>query len=197
MKRCRSAIRLGTTTKDAAVCLGPERLTLAEMQRVYEEKLEPVFPCNISQSAGTIDAISYPERNTAKPRVRVAHPRVLIPVFPGTNCEYDSARAVSSAGAVPEIMVLNNMTAADIAASVERFAEAIGRSQAIFLPGGFSGGDEPDGSGKFITAFFRNEMIRDAVHDLLQNRDGLVCGICNGFQALIKLGLVPSIRKDR
>lgn len=183
--------RIGITTNDASVRLGPERLTLAEMQRVYEDKLEPVFPCNIHQGAGNIDAVSYSARNIAKPRVRVARPRVLIPVFPGTNCEYDSARAVARAGAVPEIMVLNNMTAADIARSVERFAEEINRSQAIFLPGGFSGGDEPDGSGKFITAFFRNEMIKDAVHDLLQNRDGLICGICNGFQALIKLGLVP------
>jgi len=116
---------------------------------------------------------------------------VLIPVFPGTNCEYDSAKAVTKAGAIPEIMVINNQSSQDIAESVDNFAESIHKSQAIFIPGGFSGGDEPDGSGKFITAFFRNAKIKDAVHDLLKNRDGLILGICNGFQALIKLGLVP------
>ena len=116
---------------------------------------------------------------------------MLIPVFPGTNCEYDSARAVLRAGLTPEILVLNNQTPAKVAESAARFAQAARESQILFLPGGFSGGDEPDGSGKFITAFLRSPQASDAVMDLLQNRDGLALGICNGFQALIKLGLVP------
>ena len=116
---------------------------------------------------------------------------MLIPAFPGTNCEYDSARAVRDAGAEPEILVVNNLSADGIARSVERFAEKLRDSQIIFIPGGFSGGDEPDGSGKFITAFFRSAAVREGVTELLDQRDGLICGICNGFQALIKLGLVP------
>ncbi len=121
----------------------------------------------------------------------VAKPRVLIPVFPGTNCEYDSAKAVERAGAQAEIFVINNLSASGIADSVARFSEKMEQAQAVFIPGGFSGGDEPDGSGKFITAFFRNPEIKDGVTRLLEERDGLICGICNGFQALIKLGLVP------
>jgi phosphoribosylformylglycinamidine synthase len=123
--------------------------------------------------------------------VALARPRALIPVFPGTNCEYDTRRAFEEAGAEGEIFVIRNRTAADIAASVEEFAARVDAAQMIFLPGGFSGGDEPDGSGKFITAFFRNAAVREAVHALLDERDGLMAGICNGFQALIKLGLVP------
>ena len=125
------------------------------------------------------------------PKVGAAVPRVLIPVFPGTNCEYDSARAVRRAGLAPEILVMNNQSPQGVADSVSRFAQAARKSQIIFVPGGFSGGDEPDGSAKFITAFFRNPEVRDATMDLLKNRDGLMLGICNGFQALIKLGLVP------
>jgi len=118
-------------------------------------------------------------------------PKVLIPVFPGTNCEYDSARAAKRAGLEPEILVLNNQSAQGVAESAARFAKAARESQIIFVPGGFSGGDEPDGSGKFITAFFRNPEVTEATMDLLKTRDGLMLGICNGFQALIKLGLVP------
>ena len=116
---------------------------------------------------------------------------MLIPVFPGTNCEYDSAKAVMDAGAEAEIFVINNLTADGIKRSAESFAKKISTSQAIFVPGGFSGGDEPDGSGKFITAFFRGAAVKNAVTELLDERDGLMCGICNGFQALVKLGLVP------
>ena len=116
---------------------------------------------------------------------------MLIPAFPGTNCEYDSAKAVADAGAEPEIIVINNLSSSGIQASTEKFANALKTAQIVFIPGGFSGGDEPDGSGKFITAFFRNAQIKEYVTDLLENRDGLMCGICNGFQALIKLGLVP------
>ena len=116
---------------------------------------------------------------------------MLIPVFPGTNCEYDSAKAVERAGAEAEIIVIRNLTASGIAESADYFAKRLSESQIVFIPGGFSGGDEPDGSGKFITAFFRNAAIKEEVTKLLEQRDGLMCGICNGFQALIKLGLVP------
>ena len=133
--------------------------------------------------------MSHPTRKA--PAVKVAKPKVLIPAFPGTNCEYDSAKAVRDAGAEPEIIVINNLSADGIARSVERFAEELKTAQMVFIPGGFSGGDEPDGSGKFITAFFRNAAVKEGVTALLEQRDGLMCGICNGFQALIKLGLVP------
>ena len=115
----------------------------------------------------------------------------MIPVFPGTNCEYDTKRAIAEAGGDAEIFVINNLTKEAISKSVEKFADKIKQSQVIFIPGGFSGGDEPDGSGKFISAFFRNDEVKAEVNNLLKNRDGLMCGICNGFQALIKLGLVP------
>ncbi len=124
-------------------------------------------------------------------QLRSAKPKVLIPVFPGTNCEYDSAKAVERAGAEAEIFVINNLTPQGVTESVKKFADKVKQSQIIFIPGGFSGGDEPDGSGKFITAFFRNGAVKEEVTKLLEERDGLMCGICNGFQALIKLGLVP------
>ena len=129
----------------------------------------------------------------AAPKVGVAKPRVLIPVFPGTNCEYDTARAFERAGAEPEILVVRQPDPRrHVAESVEALVEgALDASQIVVLPGGFSGGDEPDGSAKFITAFFRNPAVTEAVRRLLQQRDGLMLGICNGFQALIKLGLVP------
>ena len=122
---------------------------------------------------------------------KIAKPRVLIPVFPGTNSEYDTAKAFERAGGSATTFVIKNLSSQDIEESVAAFEELIHQSQIIAIPGGFSGGDEPDGSGKFITAFFRNPRIKDAVHDLLKNRDGLMLGICNGFQALVKLGLVP------
>ncbi len=184
-------VPLGMTTPEAFIRYAGVKLPLETLLNTYEAKLESVYPCNIPQGSGRIKKIKYETRSLIKPRELTAHPRVFIPVFPGTNCEYDSAKAVAKAGAIPEILVINNQTAKDTAESVDRAAEAISRSQAIFIPGGFSGGDEPDGSGKFITAFFRNAKIKDAVHDLLKKRDGLILGICNGFQALIKLGLVP------
>jgi phosphoribosylformylglycinamidine synthase len=160
---------------------------------IYEDKLEPVYPCNIKTEKTEIPPISYFKltNDRVSPAIKTAKPRILIPAFPGTNCEYDSAKAAADAGAEPEIFVINNMSSDGIKRSVEKFAEKVNDSQMIFIPGGFSGGDEPDGSGKFITAFFRGAAIKEAVTDLLERRDGLICGICNGFQALIKLGLVP------
>mgnify|MGYP003291151609 CR=1 FL=1 len=182
---------IGETTDEEILSWKSEKLSLTDLQKCYEDILEPVYPCNIQQDKNAIKSITCTEKSTIRPKIRTNHPRVLIPVFPGTNCEYDSAKAVARAGAVPEIFVINNQSSEKIIESTQKFSEAVGRANAIFIPGGFSGGDEPDGSGKFITAVFRNAEIKNAVHDLLNKRDGLICGICNGFQALIKLGLVP------
>ena len=153
--------------------------------------LEKVYPTKTAETDKEIPTFSHETLCTLSPAIKTAKPKVLIPVFPGTNCEFDSARAVTAAGGEAEIVVIRNLTAEDVARSVETVAEKIADSQMIFIPGGFSGGDEPDGSAKFITAFFRNPAIREQVTALLEQRDGLMCGICNGFQALIKLGLVP------
>ena len=182
---------LGTVTDDGAFTLGNESISADELLGVYEDKLESVFSCNIPDGKGPMQNFEYSAKERKAPAIKAAKPKVLIPAFPGTNCEYDSAKAVRDAGAEPEIIVINNLTSDGIRASVDKFANALKTAQIVFIPGGFSGGDEPDGSGKFITAFFRNAAIKDGVHDLLNNRDGLMCGICNGFQALIKLGLVP------
>ncbi|MBQ8746814.1 MAG: phosphoribosylformylglycinamidine synthase [Clostridia bacterium] len=182
---------LGMTTADGAFTYGASSVTTAELDAAYEAKLEKVYPCNIEHAKKAIPAYEHRAGTRVAPAVKVAKPRVLIPVFPGTNCEYDSAKAVEAAGAEAKLFVIRNLTPDDVARSAAQFAQEIGKSQIIFVPGGFSGGDEPDGSGKFITAFFRGEAVRNAVGDLLDKRDGLMCGICNGFQALIKLGLVP------
>ena len=182
---------LGYVTDDGVISLDNEALSLDKLQKVYEDKLESVYSCNLPSENKEIATISYTDGKVSAPAIKVAKPRVLIPVFPGTNCEYDSAKAVTDAGAEAEIFVINNLTADGIARSVEQFADKVKQSQIIFIPGGFSGGDEPDGSGKFITAFFRNGVIKEEVTNLLEKRDGLMCGICNGFQALVKLGLVP------
>lgn len=181
---------LGYTTEKKEISCKDAAISLSDLLSVYENKLEPVYRCNIEQKA-EIPAVNYSVNTWAHAKETYAKPRVLIPVFPGTNCEYDTAKALKTAGAAPEIIVINNLSAKGIADSADYFAKKIKESQIIFIPGGFSGGDEPDGSGKFITAFFRNEKIKAEVNDLLKNRDGLMCGICNGFQALIKLGLVP------
>ncbi len=185
------ALPIGRITEKKEICYKGESLALEKLQSIYEDKLESVYSCNIPDSRGPMELFSFEGKGAAAPAIKCAKPRVLIPVFPGTNCEYDSARAMADAGAEPEIMVINNLSSQGIARSVEDFARALGRSQMIFIPGGFSGGDEPDGSGKFITAFFRSAAVKEGVTQLLEKRDGLICGICNGFQALIKLGLVP------
>ena len=186
-----AGVPLGCVTDDGFVSRGSDRVSVADLLRDYESRLEPVFPCNIGHDGGKPEKFTYTGGVKTAPKVGCAKPHVIIPVFPGTNCEYDSAKAFADAGAEPEIFVINNLTAHGISESVSAFAERVRRSQAVFIPGGFSGGDEPDGSGKFITAFFRNPEITDAVTDLLDVRLGLMAGICNGFQALIKLGLVP------
>ncbi|MBQ8290811.1 MAG: phosphoribosylformylglycinamidine synthase [Clostridia bacterium] len=166
-------------------------LPLAELDKLYEGRLESVFPTLEGGEVRTYEKFSYSTGERVAPKLAVARPKVLIPVFPGTNCEFDSAKVMLDAGADAEIFVINNLTKDGIARSAETFARKLRESQMIFVPGGFSGGDEPDGSGKFIMAFFRNAAVKDEVHNLLDNRDGLIAGICNGFQALVKIGLVP------
>ncbi len=182
---------LGYTVDDGKLTMGDTEIDLGELCKLYEDKLEPVYSCNIEQNQEKLEAFSFEAIERKAPAIKCAKPHVVIPVFPGTNCEFDSAKVFNDAGAEAEIIVINNLSADGIARSVEKMADAIKRSQIVFVPGGFSGGDEPDGSGKFITAFFRNAAIKEQVADLLETRDGLMAGICNGFQALIKLGLVP------
>ena len=182
---------LGSTTVDYVINVNGENIDLQHLQDVWEAKLQPVFP--YLKAGEEVKSLEYKVNcfQRVAPAVRLATPRVIIPVFPGTNCEYDTARAFRRAGGDPHILVLKNLTPADVAASCEALVKELDQSQILMLPGGFSGGDEPDGSAKFIAAFFRNPAVADAVNRLLNQRDGLALGICNGFQALIKLGLVP------
>ncbi len=186
--------KIGVTTAEAAITIGDDSAPINELLSLNESVLEDVYPTR-AFAGGEAPELLFPDnvRTTprAVPKVGVAKPKVLIPVFPGTNCEYDSARAAQRAGLETEIFVVNNQSAQDVADSAARFAKTLRESQILFLPGGFSGGDEPEGSGKFITAFLRGPETSEAVMDLLKNRDGLALGICNGFQALVKLGLLP------
>ncbi|MFV8381029.1 phosphoribosylformylglycinamidine synthase [Corynebacterium hindlerae] len=180
---------LGSTTEGGFTYRGQE-VTFDEAEAAYRGTLEPIYPTVVQQS-GAVDVTGATTAAASKPTFGGATPKALIPVFPGTNCEYDSARALQRAGIEPEILVVRNRTPEDIAESVERMAAALDQSQMLFLPGGFSGGDEPDGSAKFMTSFLRNPALTAGVQGLLDDRGGLILGICNGFQALIKLGLVP------
>ena len=176
--------RFKIKTDEGSVCLHC-------LQKDYEAKLQPVYPYTDVNPEAKIDAISYQSDTVAHASYKVDKPHVLIPVFPGTNCEWDTAKAFEKAGGETEIFVIRNLSSQQIEESANAFAERIRHSQIIAIPGGFSGGDEPEGSAKFITAFFRNPRVKAAVTELLDEREGLMCGICNGFQALIKLGLVP------
>ena len=180
---------LGVTTHEYQFTACGETLDSAALQEIWEAKLEPVYPYR--KAGPAVAAVSGRIDPPAAPKIGVAKPRVIIPVFPGTNCEYDTARAFRAAGADPQTLVICNLTPADVTASCEALVKAIDDAQIVMLPGGFSGGDEPDGSAKFIASFFRSPAVTDAVRRLLFERDGLMLGICNGFQALIKLGLVP------
>ena len=184
-------MKIGHTTEAAVIDLDGDVASVEELYALNAATLEDVYPTKTVETKAEIPAFSHEATTRMAPAVKVAKPKVLIPVFPGTNCEFDSARAVERAGAEPEIVVIRYLTADDVSRSVEMVAGKIAESQMIFIPGGFSGGDEPDGSAKFITAFFRNPAVKEQVTKLLEDRDGLMCGICNGFQALIKLGLVP------
>jgi phosphoribosylformylglycinamidine synthase len=182
---------LGTTTDDPSIKIGDDILSIKELEQCWESPLEKVFPARILQPSVRCEGSDYINRNVKRVRARVARPRVCITVFPGSNCEYDSARAFEKAGAEPHLFIMRNLSSHDIDESIHRMVELIKKSQILMIPGGFSAGDEPDGSGKFIAAFFRNPSIKNAVDEFLHQRNGLVLGICNGFQAIIKLGLVP------
>lgn len=183
---------LGYTQEAFNISVNNTVIDLEQALEAWREPLEPVFP-----SRATVDIVTAPQkyeytkRFQGKPQVRTARPRIFMPVFPGTNCEYDTARAFEKAGGIVDTMVIRNLSPWEIEASIEMMARKIDNAQIIMLPGGFSGGDEPDGSGKFIATAFRNPLVKEAVMRLLNRRDGLILGICNGFQALIKLGLVP------
>jgi phosphoribosylformylglycinamidine synthase len=182
---------LGRTIDEYKIYTVDYPVSMTNLERAWEGKLESVYPCRIETTTEKPQTYRYKRTGNIIPAYHAAKPRVLIPVFPGTNCEYDTAKAFERAGAVAKTIVIKNLSAQDIESSVSAVAQMIKESQIIMIPGGFSGGDEPEGSGKFITAFFRNPEIKEAVHELLKKRDGLMLGICNGFQALIKLGLVP------
>ncbi|HEL6419328.1 phosphoribosylformylglycinamidine synthase [Clostridioides difficile] len=183
---------LGSTTKEASIFIKGEELALDELYKAHCSTLEPIFPTKTEEVKSKIETISYISQGEAKKSsLSIATPRVFIPAFPGTNCEYDSARAFERVGANANIRVFKNLTYKDIEDSIDTIVNEIKSSQIIMLPGGFSAGDEPDGSGKFIATVFRNPRVQEAINEFLTQKDGLMLGICNGFQVLIKLGLVP------
>lgn len=182
---------LGTTVDAETITVNGETLTIDELIEEWSFKLEGVFPTKSYCPANEQEIPLYTERNTSSPVIKTAKPKVFIPVFPGTNCEIDTARAFEKAGAEPKLLIVKNLTPAAIEETISEMVKLIDDAQMVMLPGGFSGGDEPDGSGKFIATTFRNPRVSEAVARLLNQRDGLMLGICNGFQALIKLGIVP------
>ena len=184
-------ILLGYVTEKEELVYNDKVLSFELLNKDYEDRLESVYPLNAKQEKKEIPNISFEATKRYTTNFKVAKPKVIIPAFPGTNCEFDSAKAMELAGAEAKIIVVKNLNPKLLGDSIKEFTEELKTAQMIFIPGGFSGGDEPDGSGKFITAFFRNAEVKEGVSELLDNRDGLMCGICNGFQALIKLGLVP------
>ncbi len=189
---------IGTTTADPALILNGETHSLTDLQAAWESTLEPVYPTRPEagseiedRGSKIVDASLFSSSPIPHPRSTISRPKVVIPAFPGTNSEYDSAKAFREAGADAEILVFRNLTTAHIEESIAALAAQIRQSQILMFPGGFSAGDEPDGSAKFIATIIRSPRVADAIMDLLKNRDGLILGICNGFQALIKTGLVP------
>jgi phosphoribosylformylglycinamidine synthase len=181
---------LGYTKQEPVIKINDISIDLAKAQAAWEQPLNKVFPTQTATSAEKPQQELFAS-SPKKAKQSFAKPRIFLPVFPGTNCEYDSAKAFETAGGVVDTMVIRNLTPADIEESIEEMVKAINKSQIIMLPGGFSAGDEPDGSGKYIATLFRNAKIKEAVREFLAQKDGLILGICNGFQALIKLGLVP------
>ena len=181
----------GKTIEGQYIEVDGYKVCLGKIYKAYESTLEPIFPTKAVEPTGEVKNINFIVNEHQKSSLSIAQPKVFIPAFPGTNCEYDSARAFEDAGAKASIKVFRNLSYANIEDSIETMVKEIESSQIVMIPGGFSAGDEPDGSAKFIATVFRNPKIAEAVNDLLTNRDGLMLGICNGFQALIKLGLVP------
>ena len=185
------AVVIGKTQADQAIVIGDVTIALDEAVKTWTAPLEKVFPTKAGKFTTEPETYSYSKKSITIADSKFAKPRVFIPVFPGTNCEYDTARVFERAGGIADVFVVRNLTGDDVAYSLEEMKKRIDNSQIVMIPGGFSGGDEPEGSGKFIATAFRNPQVRDSVMNLLKNRDGLMLGICNGFQALIKLGLVP------
>ena len=188
------AVEIGRTRDVPSIITDLDTIVLSDVWEAFTEPLEKIFPTTVPQITRQIDRPTYAPYTQGKfvgSSVKIAKPRVCIPVFPGTNCEYDSARAWERAGAIPEIFVVRNLTPKAVEETVTALAAALRQSQILMLPGGFSGGDEPDGTGKFIAAMFRAPALTEAVQRLLRDQDGLILGICNGFQALLKLGLLP------
>ena len=182
--------KIGVTTAEPTITIGSDSASVEELLSLNDGVLESVYP-TVAGEGGAVEPISWDKGAPAVLAKSIAKPLAVIPVFPGTNCEYDSARACMAAGMEAETVVVRNLTAESLLASAQELEQAIRKAQVVFIPGGFSGGDEPDGSAKFIASFLRSPRLTDAIHDLLKNRDGLMLGVCNGFQALIKLGLVP------
>ena len=182
--------KIGVTTAEPTITIGSDSASVEELLSLNDGVLESVYP-TVAGEGGAVEPISWDKGAPAVLAKGIAKPLAVIPVFPGTNCEYDSARACMAAGMEAETVVVRNLTAESLLASAQELEQAIRKAQVVFIPGGFSGGDEPDGSAKFIASFLRSPRLTDAIHDLLKNRDGLMLGVCNGFQALIKLGLVP------
>ena len=184
-------IVLGKTQEQTTIDTAEVSIDLDEACEVWKKPLEKVFPTKAGNFAEEPKTYSFDKRNITVASEKFAKPRIFIPIFPGTNCEYDTARAFEKAGGVADVFVIRNLTGDDVVYSMKEMEKRINDSQIVMIPGGFSGGDEPEGSGKFIATAFRNPLVKDAVMNMLKNRDGLMLGICNGFQALIKLGLVP------
>lgn len=182
---------IGITQREQCIDIGEIKISISEMEASWEKSLENIFPTKVALENEEIKSNLFSRKHKLYPKIKIASPKVTIPVFPGTNCEYDSTRAFQKAGADVDTVIIRNLTGAQIEESVNEIVKSINSSQIIMIPGGFSAGDEPDGSGKFIAAFFRNSKIKEAVMEFLNKRDGLILGICNGFQALIKLGLLP------
>ena len=187
---CPYAQRVGETTAEPVVTLDGDSASIEELLALNEGVLEKVYPTRTAE-AGGVEPITWAQGAPTVMGHGIARPRVVIPVFPGTNCEYDSARACVEAGMTAETVVIRNLSQEALRDSALELEEAIRKAQIVYLPGGFSGGDEPEGSAKFIVSFLRNSRLTDSIMDLLKHRDGLMLGICNGFQALVKLGLVP------
>ncbi len=184
-------VELGVTQEKESIDVLGASISLDEAVAAWKAPLEKVFPTKAGHFTEEPETYSYDKRNITVASEKFAKPKIFIPVFPGTNCEYDTARVFEKAGGVADVFVIRNLTGDDVVYSMKEMEKRINNSQIVMIPGGFSGGDEPEGSGKFIATAFRNPLVKDAVMNMLKNRDGLMLGICNGFQALIKLGLVP------
>lgn len=182
---------LGKTILEEEIRLNNIKLNLDELIKLWEEPLEGVFPTKVEAKKENIENILSDKKSILIAKEKFAKPRVFIPAFPGTNCEEDAKKAFEDAGAIANVEVFRNLKPNDIEESIEAFAKRIEESQIIMIPGGFSAGDEPDGSGKFIASVFRNPRLKELIHKHLKEKDGLMLGICNGFQALVKLGLLP------